>query len=100
MLDTPEVDRLKKEACNRIDAVAQELVDISHEIHAHPEQNFEEVFAAELITRAANSMGLAAEKGTYGCDTSISADIGTGPTVCVMSEYDALPEIGHGCGHN
>jgi amidohydrolase len=100
MLDTPEVARLKAEACSRIDAVAQELVEVSHEIHAHPEQNFEEVFASELITRKANELGLSAEKGTYGCDTSISADVGSGPTVCVMSEYDALPEIGHGCGHN
>jgi amidohydrolase len=100
MLDSPEVTRLKQEACERIDSVAQELVEISHEIHAHPEQNFEEFFAAELMTSRANAMGLAVEKGTYGCDTSMSVDVGDGPTVCIMSEYDALPEIGHGCGHN
>lgn len=100
MIDSPEVSRLKQEACDRIDAVASTLVQISHEIHSHPEQNFEEYFAAELMTRSANELGLAVEKGTYGCDTSFSADIGSGPTVCIMSEYDALPEIGHGCGHN
>lgn len=100
MMDMAEVARLKEEVVARIDAVASQLVEISHDIHAHPEQNFEEHFAAELMTRSANAMGLQTEKGTYGCDTSFSADIGTGPTVCIMSEYDALPEIGHGCGHN
>lgn len=95
-----EIDQLKKTACDRIDAVASALVEVSHEIHAHPEQNFEEHFAAELITRTANQLDLSVELGTYGCETSFSADTGAGPTVCIMSEYDALPEIGHGCGHN
>lgn len=100
MLGSQDVINLKNEACARIDAVASHLIEISHEIHAHPEQNFEEHFAAELITRTASELGLPTEKGTYGCDTSFSGEIGTGPMVCVMSEYDALPEIGHGCGHN
>lgn len=100
MLDSSEVSRLKQEACDRIDAVATEIIDVSHEIHQHPEQNFEEYFASELITRTANSLGLSTEKGTYGCDTSFAGEVGSGPTVCIMSEYDALPEIGHGCGHN
>ena len=100
MLGSKEVHELKQQACDRIDAVAQILVDVSHEIHAHPEQNFEEFFASELLTRTANQNSLTTELGTYGCATGFSADIGTGPTVCIMSEYDALPEIGHGCGHN
>lgn len=100
MMDNKEVARLKSEACDRIDSIASELIEVSHEIHAHPEQNFEEHFAAELIARTATSLGLSSEKGTYGCETSVSAEIGTGATVCIMSEYDALPEIGHGCGHN
>lgn len=100
MLGSEEVQKLKQQACDRIDDVAQALVDVSHEIHAHPEQNFEEFFASELLTRTANSLSLSTELGTYGCATGFSAEIGTGPTVCIMSEYDALPEIGHGCGHN
>ena len=100
MSDLQEIDKLKRAACDRIDAVANDLIEVSHEIHAHPEQNFEEHFAAELMTRTSNKLGLDTELGTYGCDTSFSADFGTGPTVCIMSEYDALPEIGHGCGHN
>jgi amidohydrolase len=40
------------------------------------------------------------ELGAFDCATGFSGDIGSGPAVCIMSEYDALPDIGHGCGHN
>ena len=95
-----EVEELKTRACNLIDSNADELVRVSHEIHDHPEQNYEEVFASELLTRSANGLGVPVELGAFDCPTSFSGDVGTGPTVCIMSEYDALPEIGHGCGHN
>lgn len=95
-----EVEELKTRACNLIDSNADELVRVSHEIHDHPEQNYEEVFASELLTRSANGSGVPVELGAFDCPTGFSGDVGTGPTVCIMSEYDALPEIGHGCGHN
>jgi amidohydrolase len=95
-----DVDELKARACNLIDSNADELVRVSHEIHDHPEQNYEEVFASELLTRSANDLGVPVELGAFDCPTGFSGDVGTGPTVCIMSEYDALPEIGHGCGHN
>lgn len=91
---------MKARACARIDAVADDLVRVSHEIHAHPELDFREFFASELLVRTANSHGVPVELGAHGCDTAFAGDVGTGPTVAVMSEYDALPEIGHGCGHN
>lgn len=94
------IEELKKQACERIDAVAQTLIDVSHDIHAHPEQNFNEVFASELLVRTATQLGLPTESHMYGCETGFSGEIGSGATVCVMSEYDALPDIGHGCGHN
>jgi amidohydrolase len=94
------VDELKTRACNLIDSNADELVRVSHEIHDHPEQNYEEVFASELLTRSANDLGVPVELGAFDCATGFSGDVGIGPTVCIMSEYDALPEIGHGCGHN
>lgn len=94
------VDELKKLACDRIDSVAQTLIEVSHEIHARPEQNFNEVFASELLVKTANQLGLETENHMYGCDTGFSGEVGVGPTVCIMSEYDALPDIGHGCGHN
>ena len=95
-----EVNELKQQACDRIDAVAHQLIEVSHDIHAHPEQNFAETYAAELLTRTARELGLPTERNMYGCETGFSGEVGTGPTVCVMSEYDALPDIGHGCGHN
>jgi len=95
-----EVNELKQQACDRIDAVAHQLIEVSHDIHAHPEQNFAETYAAELLTRTSSELGLSTERNMYGCETGFSGEVGTGPTVCVMSEYDALPDIGHGCGHN
>lgn len=97
---TSEITAIKREAVRRIDEVAASLVDVSHQIHDHPEENFEEFFASELLTRTANSHGLAVDLNMFGCETGFAADAGSGPTVCIMSEYDALPEIGHGCGHN
>ena len=99
-MNTSEVDELKTTACNLIDKNAEVLISVSHEIHNHPEQNYEEVFASELLTRTANGLGVPVELGAFDCATGFSGDVGTGPTVCIMSEYDALPEIGHGCGHN
>ena len=93
---TRNINELKQQACDRIDSVAETLVEVSHEIHAHPEQNFNEVFASELLVRTANELGLTTESHMYGCDTGFSGEIGSGATVCVMSEYDALPDIGHG----
>ena len=95
-----DIEQLKAQASARIDEVAQELVSVSHQIHEHPEQNFEEFFASELLTRTATKLGLETDLGVHGCDTGFRADVGTGATVCIMSEYDALPDIGHGCGHN
>jgi amidohydrolase len=99
-MNTSEVDDLKTTACNLIDKNAEVLISVSHEIHDHPEQNYEEVFASELLTRTANGLGVPVELGAFDCATGFSGDVGTGPTVCIMSEYDALPDIGHGCGHN
>jgi amidohydrolase len=99
-MNTSEVDELKTAACNLIDKNSEVLISVSHEIHDHPEQNYEEVFASELLTRTANGLGVPVELGAFDCATGFSGDVGTGPTVCIMSEYDALPEIGHGCGHN
>lgn len=95
-----EIQQLKELACKRIDDVANVLVDVSHQIHAHPEENFNEIFASELLARTASQHGLQTDTHVYGCDTAFAAEVGTGATVCIMSEYDALPDIGHGCGHN
>ena len=99
-MNLSEVEGLKEHACNLIDQNAETLVSVSHDIHDHPEQNYEEVFASDLLTRTANGLGVPVELGAFDCATGFSGDVGSGPTVCIMSEYDALPDIGHGCGHN
>ena len=95
-----DIEELKAQACSLIDKNAETLINVSHEIHDHPEENYEEVFASELLTRTANGLGVPVELGAFDCATGFSGDVGSGPTVCIMSEYDALPDIGHGCGHN
>jgi amidohydrolase len=83
-----------------IDSIAKDLIEASHHIHAHPELNYEEYIASETLARVGATHGLEVERGVFGVDTALAAAVGEGPTVCVMSEYDALPGIGHGCGHN
>jgi amidohydrolase len=95
------LNALKQEVCDAIDALASEIVTVSHEIHAHPELAFEEVRASRLLADTASKRGLGARLGVYGLETAIAADFGgSGPTVALLSEYDALPGIGHACGHN
>jgi len=80
-----------------VDRRADLLLEVSHRIHGHPEPVFEERFAADLLASA-----LGTEAGVYGLDTAFEARTGSGdgPAVAVLCEYDALPGIGHGCGHN
>jgi amidohydrolase len=93
---------LKHEVCAAIDALASDLLAVSHEIHAHPELAFEEVRASRLLAETARKRGLDAKLGVFGLDTAIVAEFGAKakPTVALLSEYDALPGIGHACGHN
>ncbi len=93
---------LKRDVCAAIDGIAAELVAVSHAIHANPELAFEERFAAALLTKTVEGHGLAVERGAYGVETAYSAEFGptAAPVMSLLSEYDALPGIGHACGHN
>lgn len=94
-------ESLKQQACAAIDRMKSDLVEISHQIHARPELNFEEQFAHGLLTSAIADNDLKVTRGAYGLDTAFEARSGThGKTVAVLCEYDALPGIGHACGHN
>src|SRR5215213_6211321 len=97
-----DVDALKARVCAEVDRRADLLVQASHEIHAHPELAFEEHAAHDLLTGILDAEGLEPERAAYGVETAFEARAGggTGPTVAVMCEYDALPGIGHACGHN
>ena len=78
------------------------LLEISHAVHEHPELGYEEHFAVALLGEAAEREGFDVEAGAYGIPTSFAARAGDGPGphVVLCCEYDALPGIGHGCGHN
>lgn len=98
---TAAIEDIKARACAVIDANADQLVDASHQIHAHPELNFAEHFAHDLLCDILDDHGLATTRGAYGVDTAFEVNAGSdGPTIAVLCEYDALPGIGHACGHN
>ena len=95
---------LTETATKAIDAAREELFGIALDIHAHPELNYQEFYAAKLLSDTLEAHDFAVERGIGGVETAFRATLeggaGDGPTVAVLAEYDALPEIGHGCGHN
>ena len=96
-----DVAALKAAVCAEVDRIADQLVEASHEIHAHPELNFEEHFAHDLLVDHLHTAGLHTTPHAYGVDTAFEASAGdSGFAVAVLCEYDALPGIGHACGHN
>ncbi len=101
-MDARDVKELKEEVCAAVDAMRDELLRISHAIHARPELAFEEHAAAELLVSALRGAGLEVEAGAHGLETAFAAEFGAegAPCVALLAEYDALPGIGHACGHN
>ena len=93
---------MKQQVCADIDSRSADLISISHEIHAHPELNFEEKFAHDILTQYIADSKLKVNRGAFELDTAFDVSVrgGDGPTVAVICEYDALPGIGHACGHN
>ncbi len=82
--------------------LAPELDALSRRIHAHPEVGFMEVQAAAWLAEYLERHGYTVEREAGGVTTAFRATLGTGdgPTVALVAEYDALPGVGHGCGHN
>ena len=97
-----EVEAFKQRVTAEVDRRAEALLEASHLIHARPELCYEEHFACDLLASMCEGEGLAVERGAYGLETAFVARSGdgTGPTIAVLCEYDALPGIGHACGHN
>lgn len=94
----PEV---AEEVAARLAAIETDLLDLSHTVHSHPELGFEEHHAVAAVADTVSSHGVEIEVGTFGLATSFRAQAGAaGPVVAILAEYDALPGIGHGCGHN
>jgi amidohydrolase len=96
-----DVEALKRKVCDEVDRIAGDLIEVSHSIHANPELNFEEHHAHDVLTDAIARAGRQVERGAYEVPTAFSSTTGSsGPAIGVLCEYDALPGIGHACGHN
>jgi amidohydrolase len=91
----------KSGAREAVESARDELVELSHRIHAHPELGFEEERASAWVAEALADAGFAVEPGLCGLPTAFRARAGSGPLhIAICAEYDALPGVGHACGHN
>ena len=94
-------DALKSRARERVLDRAEQLVELSRRLHGHPEIGFQEHRAAGWLTEALDDAGFTVERGVAGLPTAFTATYGSGSLVIgICAEYDALPGIGHACGHN
>ena len=99
--DNPAINDAKTLARSAVAAARDDLIDISLDIHSHPELAMNETRASALLADRLEARGFAVERATFGLDTAFRARWGEGPvTIAYLCEYDALPEIGHACGHN
>lgn len=94
---------LKARSGEAIDRHADELREISRYLYGHPEEAYQERLAARRLTDYLEGQGSDVERGIGGLETAFRATLDSGkpgPAIAFLSEYDALPDIGHGCGHN
>src|SRR3954452_8136489 len=95
-------EELLARAEQAIEAASEDLLKLSHDLHAHPEEGYAEHRSARAVADLLARHGVGAQVGVHARQTALRASTGSGdgPTVAVLAEYDALPGIGHGCGHN
>lgn len=94
---------ITKETLQYIDENQQTYRDAAKQIHAHPEVSNHEFFACKLLAEILKSHGFQIEGNAAGHRTGFSASFSSGkpgPVIVFLAEYDALPNLGHGCGHN
>lgn len=96
-------DGLKARAITEIEKHSLELSKVSDQIWSNPELCLAEYKAHALLSEFLENKGFRVDRSYLGIQTAFRASFGdsnTGPNICVICEYDALPEIGHACGHN
>ena len=92
---------VKAAAEARIDSSATRLIRLSHRIHAHPEVAWNEHQASAWVADELADLGFSVQRNLCDLPTAFAATIGTGRLhLGVFAEYDALPNLGHACGHN
>ncbi len=96
------LDPQKQALIKEVERLKPELLEISRFLHANPELAFEEHKAAERLSRTMEKHGFSVERSVAGLDTAFTASRASaeGPTIAFLAEYDALPGLGHACGHN
>ena len=95
-------DELVEALAAAVDELGPTLLAASHDLAEHPEVSFEEHRSAAALADLVEARGIEVAREAHGLATGLRAEVGDpdGPTIAVLSEYDALPGIGHGCGHN
>ena len=98
---TAGINGMKESVAESIRSYAAQAVMLSHKLHGRPELGFQEHFAAEQLTSMLETDGFRVDREFKGLETAFSARSGSGPFhATIIAEYDALPELGHACGHN
>ena len=96
-----EIEELKVETRDHVELQRHQLIQLSLNIHDNPELGFEEEKASAWLIGYLEDSGFHVEPGIVGLATAFRATYGQGsPRIALLAEYDALPKIGHGCGHN
>ncbi|HEU5265930.1 MAG TPA: M20/M25/M40 family metallo-hydrolase, partial [Jatrophihabitans sp.] len=91
----------KTTAQRRLEYLDAAAIGLSHRIHARPELSFAEHQAAKIVAETLQDDGFTVQTGVAGLPTALAASYGSGDLVVgLFAEYDALPDIGHACGHN
>ena len=99
--DTTATDQLKEVARQRVERAHEALIGLSHWIQANPELNYQETMACDWLTEWLEKAGFDVQRNVAELDTAFVGTYGPGPlNVAIIAEYDALPEVGHACGHN
>jgi amidohydrolase len=96
-----DIEKLKAKVRDSIETQREQLIQLSLNIHDNPELGFKEEKAATWLTGYLEDSGFHIERGIAGLATAFRASYGQErPRIALLAEYDALPKIGHGCGHN
>lgn len=99
-------EKNKELIAKAVDGISKELIALSHKIHSNPEMGFNEFKASKWLAEFLKDKGFKIKTGVCSLPTAFSATFETGskskkkPSVAFIAEYDSLPGIGHGCGHN
>jgi len=100
-MQSSEIEKLKASVTREVEAHRHQLSELSLKIHSNPELGFKEVKAVDWLTQYLEENGFSIERGICGLPTAFKASYGKGkPAIAILAEYDALPDLGHACGHN